>query len=770
MSRSICAIRSRPSLLRLSALTAALVLALPALARAQDESPPPGEGGDTTALDVISVTAQRRVEDAQDVPIAITTVADEKLDILGSGGEDIRFLSGRLPSLLIESSFGRAFPRFYIRGLGNTDFDLNASQPVSLVYDEVVQENPILKGFPVFDLDQIEMLRGPQGTLFGRNTPAGVIKFESRKPEQESSGYAQVSYGKYSTLNFEGAVGGALNPAWSARIAGMGQHRDDWVDNAFTGESDALEGYDEYAARLQLLYDGGNDFTGLFNLHARSLEGTARLFRANLLAPGTNQIAGHFDRNEVAIDGDNSQELDTLGGSARLSWDWGRVTMHSVTGYESVDTLSRGDIDGGFGAVFAPPFGPGFIPFTAESADGMPDHSQFTQEFRWESNEWGALDWQAGLFYFDEDLTIETFNYDTLAPGRPQNGYVVQEQDTQAWAAFGSIEYEVSDDFTLRGGLRYTNDSKEFVAERLQSPLSFLGVGPIGPIFADTDDSDVSWDLSGTWELSDTTNVFARVARGFRAPNIQGRLLFGDVVSVADSETAISYEAGIKAEFWDRRARTSFTLFRYEVDDQQLTAVGGGTNFNTAINADRAQGQGFEFDLEAYLTDQFLVTFGASYNDTEIDDEDLAVQVCGASNGAPPLCTVRDPTVVVGGSTLALVDGNALPNAPEWIANVTARYGIPMGPDGGELFFYTDWAYRGEVSFFIYDSEEFRGDPLLEGGLRVGFNWEYGKYELALFGRNILDETDVVGGIDFNNLTGFVNEPRIWGLEFKAEF
>ena len=143
---------------------------------------------EAATLDTVEVTAQRRVENVQDVPVSISTVGGEKLDVLGSGGGDVRFLSGRVPSLNIESSYGRAFPRFYIRGLGNTDFDLNASQPVSLVYDEVVQESPLLKGFPLFDLDRVEVLRGPQGTLFGRNTPAGVVEFESARPSQVPDG------------------------------------------------------------------------------------------------------------------------------------------------------------------------------------------------------------------------------------------------------------------------------------------------------------------------------------------------------------------------------------------------------------------------------------------------------------------------------------------------------------------------------------------------------------------------------------------------------
>ena len=155
--------------------TASLSLMVSPAAYAQDDTAAENE----TGLSEIVVTAQRREENLQDVPLSITALSDEKLDAISAGGVDVRGLSGRVPSLLVESSFGRTFPRFYIRGLGNTDFDFNASQPVSLVYDDVVLENPILKGFPIFDLDRVEVLRGPQGTLFGRNTPAGIVKFDS---------------------------------------------------------------------------------------------------------------------------------------------------------------------------------------------------------------------------------------------------------------------------------------------------------------------------------------------------------------------------------------------------------------------------------------------------------------------------------------------------------------------------------------------------------------------------------------------------------------
>ena len=176
----------------------------------------------------------------------------------------MRALSGRVPSLNIESSFGRAFPRFYIRGYGNTDFRLNASQPVSLVYDDVVQENPILKGFPVFDLDRVEVLRGPQGSLFGRNTPAGVVKFDSVKPGKKHDAYASLSLGSLRTVNAEGAGNVQLGNELSMRVSLLSQSRKDWVENSFdAGPTQDLEGYRDQALRLQLLYDGGANLSVL---------------------------------------------------------------------------------------------------------------------------------------------------------------------------------------------------------------------------------------------------------------------------------------------------------------------------------------------------------------------------------------------------------------------------------------------------------------------------------------------------------------------------
>ncbi|MEP7297118.1 MAG: TonB-dependent receptor [Burkholderiales bacterium] len=731
------------------------MLAAP-IVMAQEAKPPEAPASAPAGtLQVVTVTAERTAENIKNVPISVSTLSGEKLDVLTSSGQDVRLLSGRVPSLNIESSYGRAFPRFYIRGYGNTDFRANASQPVSLVYDDVVQENPQLKGFPIFDLARVEVLAGPQGSLFGRNTPGGVVKFDSVAPAiGANDGYGSISFGTYKTTNVEVAKSFALGDQWAARASVLAQHRDDWVHNTNApGATQDTEGYDDRAARVQLLYKPAADFSALFNVHARNLDGSARVFRANIIKPGTNDLVDGFEPSEYSTDGQNKQSIQTYGSSARLRWVMGDYALHSITGFETVHTYSRGDIDGGYGAVFAPPSGPGFIPFPSETAGALHAHRQFTQEFRVESRYAAPLNWQAGLYYFNEKFTNDSLGYNSLGGGA-QTSDLTDTQKSTSYAVFGSVRYDVTAALSLRAGLRYTHDKKTLVSNAAVLPAS----SQVNGTTADLADSKPSGDVSVLYKLSPDVNVYGRIATGYRGSSVQPASAFGPQ-SIAGQENTTSYEAGVKADLLDKRARIALSVFHYDVKDLQLTEVGGGANSNTLKIAKKATGQGVELNLDAYLTPALLVTASGSYNSTKIKDPSLTVAGCGGG------CTVLN-TPAGGGQFF--IDGNSLPQAPKWVGNFTARYGIPMA--SGEFFVYTDWTYRSKVNFFLYESTEFTGKAYAEGGLRVGYLWADGKYEVAAFGRNITNRIVAVGGVDFNNLTGFINDPRTFGVQFKAQF
>lgn len=703
-------------------------------------------------LKSVTVTATKREEDIKDVAVSLTSLDDSALATFGQAGEDIQFLTARVPSLIIETSYGRIFPRPYIRGLGNTDFDFNASQPVSFIYDEIVYENPVLKGFPVFDTARVEVLRGPQGTLFGRNTPAGALKFESVKPGDELDAYVRASYGTFGTANVEGAVGGPVSDRVSVRLAGVFQTRDDYIETALpTGGADA-GGYDDLAWRAQVKVDVTDNLTWLGNLHGRTLDGGQVSFQANAFQTGQSGPRPGFDREVNFADAQINSvlETDALGFTSRADWELSAATLTYLFGYETVETFSRGDVDGGAGAAFLPTGStPGVIPFPAESADGIDDHQQITHELRLSNGEDAALRWTAGLYAFNEEIDISSRSYDTLAGGA-ENGTAFQTQETDSLAVFGSLAYDLTERLTGQAGLRYTDESKDLTARRTLSPF---GAPNINPPTVSVGDEQLSWDASLTYAMDDNTNVYGRIARGFRAPSIQGRLVFGDVITTADSEILDSYEVGLKTTLLDSRLDANLAAYTYTVEDLQLTAIGGAGNFNQLLNAEEGKGYGFEADIRALLTESLAFSAGLSYNNTEIDDAGLTAGICGSP------CTVLNPIDTVTGG--ALIDGNPFPQAPEWIANFAFDYARDWR--GGEVFASTDWSFRSDSNIFLYEATEFTAESRWEGGAALGYR--KGPWSAKAFVRNLTDEVGTVSAIDFNNLSGIFNQPRIYGIE-----
>ena len=738
---------------------------------------------DNQGLEQITVTAQKRSQSIQEVPISIATLSGERFESIFSGGDDILALAVRVPGLYAESSNGRVAPRFYMRGLGNTDFDVAASQPVSIIMDEVVMENVVLKSFPLFDVEQVEVIRGPQGTLFGRNTTAGIVKFDTVKPSEDFDAYVKLGVGNLGTINLEGAVGGEIGENLSGRISLLSQDRDDWISNrnSAVNASDVMGGFDEKAWRAQLLYEPSEDFSALLNVHGRDLKGTASMFRANVFTKGSNDLNENFDRDVVYYDADingdgpdhNPQEYDGFGASLKLDFDLGDKTLTSITALETAEGFSLGDIDGGVslndpadinGDGTVETTFPGFIPFTAVTQDDLKDLEQFTQEIRLASDTDDAMTWQVGAFYFDSSFNV------TSIDGFFGATTIFHENTT--WAVFGQSSYQVNDKLNITGGIRYTHDEKSLRVgdQNVNGFAVVIGAASIQEYDdVNVDDGQVSWELSANYRIDSDTSLFARLANGFRAQTIQGRdIAFEGNPSVADAETINSVEVGYKSDLLDGTLRLNAAAFYYQIDDIQFSVIGGGGNVTALENADKGVGYGFEVDAQWLATDNLTFTAGYSYNNTEIKDDTVTVLPCGTNPdlGLTGNCTVFGDRP---DGFKTSIDGNPFPQAPETIFNVTARYTTEMGDDG-EFFIFTDWAFQGETNLFLYDSIEFKTDDQFEGGIRIGYENFEDNYTIALFGRNITDEENVKGAVDFNNMTGIVNQPRIWGIEAKISF
>jgi iron complex outermembrane receptor protein len=768
---------------------------MPAMLHAQAVDTPAAPDTAATA-DAIVVTAQHRVENTLAVPVAVSVKkADDLKTYAAAGGDTLLTLSGRVPNLYVESSTGRIFPRFYIRGLGNIDFYLGASQPVEIIQDDIVEEHVVLKSNPAFDIAQVEVLKGPQGSLFGRNTTAGIIKFDSVQPSTTWQGQGSVSYGRFNSVNADAGIGGPLNKdgSLSFRLSGLYQHRDNWISNTYAGPSDdgtkpghnVLNGFDERDVRLQLLARPTDRLSVRLSGYYRDYDGFASIFYRGSILKGTDQVPQSFDRTEVAYDEahNNPQAYKTHGVSLKADYDLGIATLSSITGWEHVAGFSRGDTDGGAAVNF--PLTPGGAPFGfGESQGRVRGLNQWTEEVRLASPDTGPFKWQIGGIYFDSRdntefdqrtffLTSNVFGGAANAPN--PNNFVLLHNINTSYAGFGQASYAITSRLTLTGGVRVTRDSKDTnlllhpnfakLSVPVTAPASSYSCGTA--TFCHLADTKPSWDGSLLYRATDDVSLYARVARGFRGPTIQGRsAVFASAYTTANSETNTSYEGGVKASLLDKTVNLSLAGFYYVVDHIQLN--GNDENGNGVLfNANKGKGYGLEAEIEAHPVPNFRINAGFSWLHTRIDDKNVFAQV-GAANGVLSE-TVLDPVRKVGTNFFAQIDGNPFPNAPNYNVNIDARYDLPLGNGDNRLFVAADFNMQGKTYYTLYKSVEYRADGNFELGGKIGYAFK--RYEIAAFVRNLTNEKNLVDVIDTNNYrAGIYNDPRVVGVMLSASF
>ena len=768
------------------AALAASLAALPASAQSSAQAAVP-DPAPSTAIDDIVVTAQRKSENLQSTPLAITALSAETIKDRGiASAADLTALA---PSVSVTTSPASATNmQLFIRGIGDVDPILTSDSPIGVYVDGIVLGRAAGSAFDLLDLERIEVLRGPQGTLYGRNTIGGAVNLISAKPKQDFGVEQVFGAGNFGFLQSKtsldtGAIG---DTGLSARLSYLHKERDGYVDDPLVSGSRDPGAYELNAGRLAVRYING-PLTADYAFDYSDRSGYASAFqltsiRPDVLAyisasPGLGGIAPIVSENRVGTIPLNQGVLKdrVKGHTLNLDIQKGGLALRSLTGYRQWDSSNAYDNLGGhFGlvgftvspAILAPPnpFIPvGVTPLDLFSTKNTRHQEQFSQEFNILGNLGDKLDYVLGAYYFREDssesnpqsflLILPSPVPIPLTPTTTVNSFGVQlnslyeyDHRSQSKAVFGQATSHLTDTLSFTGGIRYTEDEK-----RLTQRAPFTRT--LNASF-----ERVNYSANLDWQVTPTTLVYGRVATGYKAGGFNAR----STNSGYEPEELTSYETGIKTDLFDRRLRfngSAFYATHKDVQVQQLQAGTGGASSIT-VNAGEAAYWGLEAEITARPVSNVTLGLNVGYTNREykkflildpisntvIDVKDTARFVVGA-----------DTTV----SAFADID----------IARLSY----------GNVVFRIDYDYRGEIFFNPTTvgtpyNDQMAGDPRSLVNLRLSLKDMYingASGELALWGKNVLNEEYRAYGIDFGSL-GFAGntfaEPATYGAEFRVKF
>ncbi len=767
---------------QLRALGFLLAICLPASAFAQ-------------VLDEVVVTAQKREQKLQDVSVSITAFDGDALRELNmTNSVDI---AGQTPGLNIGTPVGEGNnPSITLRGVGLNDFNDNNEGPIAIYRDEVYQAAMPGLTFQLFDLERVEVLRGPQGTLYGRNATGGLVHFISNKPTEEFEGYVDLSFGDNSQVKAEAAFGGALSESVQARLSVATNQYDGYVDNRIG--PDGNEG-DSTAYRLQANFKVTESTDILVNVHGGRNDAIAPYYQHETTdfdgdgAPDPVDLYGYSDTDGDVWAGDYDQvgilDIENTGASVTIKWSGDSFDFTSITAVEGVEKLHQEDTDMGPSPGVLPTFGA--------------DIDSFSQEFRLSGRN-DRMHWVVGAYLFDSDAanTLDlSVNYpdgfvaflDALpevfggfegglaamtgyAPG-PDPGALIPfltydvdyEQDTESTGIFGQIDYDVSDSLGLTFGLRYTTEERSFnyinnfadrdgdgavsnadgVLTNFLEELSLIGFFP-PEVFAfsgDIDNNNMSGKLGVEFRPMDDVMIFANYSRGFKSGGFNGGFLdLTDGIAPADTpydeEVLNSFEVGIKSTLAEGRVRLNATAFVYDYEDYQALTFSGLSQFITNSDADLS---GLDFDLVWQPSDNFDFLIGASFLDTEVK----AVVVQG---------------VPVSGTEMVL--------APEFSINGLGRYSIPLS-DSSWVALQLDFNHQGDHFFDITNSAVSQEDAYTVLNARISYQVNE-NLNVAAWVKNLTDEEYRVYTFDFTGIAGFNQQffapPQWFGVSVHYGF
>jgi len=707
-------------------------------------------------LDEIVVTAQKREESLQDVPIAVTAYSGEAIRDLAIA--DIEGLAVQTPSFAFSKAGGEA--QIYVRGVGTNIFGVGADPSVAVNLDGVYLGRTNMGLTQFLDIERVEILRGPQGTLYGRNATGGAINLVSRMPTEDFEGYVTAGFGEFDRVELQGAVGGPLSERWGFRLAARYSKDDGYTEDLDPRGSNKLDDNDIKAYRGILQFTPSDslqatliaEYTEFYN-HNTSIIPRDDLGLAETLgAVPTGSI--RKERNDLPTFFD----WDSSGVTLNIEWDISdALRLTSITGWKDYTSDFLFNTDG--------------TEIDVTRSNFKYDSEQFSQELRLDAALGDRIDLVAGAYYFTEDkqggLGLVRASLD------PQRSFIIpSENDTDAWAVFAELNFAVTDRLNLIAGVRYSDEQKDdFSAFGLVfDVLGLESPGPITPIGTprETSESWTAWTpkFGVEYRASEDVLYYATATRGFKSGGFNSLQPSNPPY---DPEYIWAYEAGVKSQLADNRIRLNASVFLYDYTDLQVSTFLNNLTFIT--NAAEATIQGVEVELLAQATDRLELGLAVSYLDAEYDE---FLTAFGSLPCSPAPCTrpLREYDA----------SGNKMVNAPEWKLNATAQYTWPLG-DAGALLLFGQLSYQDDLYFTQINEPEVGQEAITLVDARVAWQSASAAWEIAAHAKNLTDEEYFHNGVRFTstsdpakdvfqigNALGYPAPGRTWGVQATYRF
>jgi iron complex outermembrane receptor protein len=710
------------------------------------------------------VTAQRREESAQSVPTPLSVLSGENLTESGIGRSAKEVLDYVPNASAATQLHGR--PRWWIRGVGTGQQQLDFSNPVGFYLDDVYISNASATGFPLFDLDRVEVLRGPQGTLWGKNTTGGAINVITRKPELSYDGYLKFDYGSYRDKQVEAALGG---PVWEDALAARASfHYEDnggRFRNLLTGRREGQ--FQDGAFRLQLLGKISSKLEALANVHLRKYSTNGGLSTVSGSGPDGAYLEGYIPStniNDVSSNAPQNEDTKQLGALLSLKAALGKFSLISITGYEDFRNESLSDSDN--------------TPLEVSRGWAHALSYQWTEEIRLASPREDRWNWVAGLFLFSESIhrqsaTAKLPGVATAVPGVSNYSFTAFEHDTQSVAAFASTTANITDAFSVSAGLRWTLEHRELDITRVASPgdadATFSNIGlwflpssvssPLSQTYSVQPEktwNNFTYDVTPQYQFSKDAQVYFRYAHGVKSGGFNTAATSLAALNVVEPEKLDDIELGSKTRWLDGHLSLNASVFHYFYRDIQVNVVGPLPPTNTSVsylqNVKRGKVDGAELELDSLPVRNLHVGGNLGLLDTEFTDF----------------------TVLNGGPSY---DGNDFVRSPHVTALIRADYRIPL-PIGRtpSLTLAADWRYQSRQLHFVTNQQ----DPLLQSpafallNARIAVASNDEKLIVTAYANNLLDveyrNHSLPGARNATGATAIWGEPRTFGASLISRW